>query len=454
MRAALAVILVTASVTAAVFALGAGDGDEPMRYRVQLDSGFGLVEDGDVKIAGVRAGHIADISLDRRTLHALVEIEVTDPGFGELRADARCGVRPQSLLGEYFLNCDPGTSPTKLDRGAVIPVERTTATIPADLVANILRRPFAERLRIVVNELGAGVAGNGERLNAAVRRAVPAIDETRAVLRSLRRQEDALDSVVRDADMVLGELARGRRDVGRFVVHAAGAAGATATRDTELATALGRLPAFLAELTPTMRELRAVADRGVPALRETRRAAPALDAALRAVQPFAAAASPALQTLSAAADRGRPALTVLEPMLRQLDSATEGGPELLRNTAALAEHLDDRDNAIETHVESPGGRGFTGLEGILRYVRLQTLNINVFDHNSHLLKQALLEDPDCIGYVDLEHAKTAPKKCFSVLGPRQVGINSPDPTLAQGEPPARRAANRRSEQILDYLLRP
>ena len=40
----------------------------------------------------------------------LVEAEVTEPGLADLRKDARCEIRPQSLIGEYFVDCQPGTS--------------------------------------------------------------------------------------------------------------------------------------------------------------------------------------------------------------------------------------------------------------------------------------------------------------------------------------------------------
>ena len=393
-------------------------------------------------MAGVSAGSIADIRLDRRTKRALVDIELNDDGFGDLRADATCEVRPQSLLGEYFLNCLPGEDRRRLDEGATVPVERTSATIPADLVTNVLRRPYAERLRLIINELGAGVAGNGESLNAALRRAVPAMRETEAVLSSLASQERALENLADDADTVLGELARHRRDVGRFVVDAGEAAAATAPRDRELSESFRRLPAFLDELTPAMHELGEVARRGAPAVRETRAAAPALDGTLRALEPFSDAARPALKTLSATAGRSRPALAAAAPIVRQLGSTATGGPELFTNLAVLAEHLDDRDNAIEPHAESPGGRGFTALEGLLRYVRAQTLNVNIYDGNAHLLKQMLIEDPDCVDYVDLEHVKEQKQKCFTALGPRQVGVNSTDPTRTADEPAARRRAKR------------
>ena len=72
-------------------------------------------------------------------------------------------MRPQSFIGEYFIDCQPGTSPDRLPDGGRVPVEHTSSTIGLDLVNNILRRPYRDRLRLIVGELGTGLAGRAER---------------------------------------------------------------------------------------------------------------------------------------------------------------------------------------------------------------------------------------------------------------------------------------------------
>ena len=64
-------------------------------------------------------------------------------GFGSLRRDVHCESRPQSLIGEYFLDCLPGTARQALKPGARIPVAQTASTIAPDLVNDILREPSA-----------------------------------------------------------------------------------------------------------------------------------------------------------------------------------------------------------------------------------------------------------------------------------------------------------------------
>ena len=144
-------------------------------YRIEFDNAFGLVTGADFKVAGVRAGTIsvdqpasACAAGDTRDCHALVTIHVTQSGFGAFRSDAFCQSRPQSLIGEYFIDCQPGQSGSALPPGSTIPVTHTQSTIPADLLQNVLRLPYRERLTLIINELGAGVAARSDDLQAAL----------------------------------------------------------------------------------------------------------------------------------------------------------------------------------------------------------------------------------------------------------------------------------------------
>ena len=138
-------------------------------------------------------------------------------GFGSLRTDAFCESRPQSLIGEYFVDCRPGSARKELKPGQMIPVKQTASTIGPDLIGNIMRRPYRERLSLIVSGLGAGVAGNGQNLNDTIRRAVPALRETDRVLAILARQNTVIRDLNVNADTVVSDLAGNRRDVARWV---------------------------------------------------------------------------------------------------------------------------------------------------------------------------------------------------------------------------------------------
>ena len=171
-------------------------------YRIEFDNAFGLVSGADFKVAGVRAGTIESISLPSacaaghtEACHALVTVDVTQAGLGAFRSDAFCQSRPQSLIGEYFIDCQPGRFGRALPPGSTIPVTHTQSTIPADLLQNVLRLPYRERVTLIINELGAGVAARSGDLEAALRRAVPALAETDNLLNLLANNSRTLQQL-------------------------------------------------------------------------------------------------------------------------------------------------------------------------------------------------------------------------------------------------------------------
>src|SRR5687767_8538779 len=165
-----------------------------------------------------------------------------------------------------------------------------------------MRRPRRERLRLIINELGAAVAGNAENLNDAIRRASPALRETNRVLAILADQNQVLADLARDADHVVGALAENRRDVGRWVVEARDTASASAERDADIARSFERLPRFLEELEPTMVELGRTAERQGPALQNLAASAGQIERLFENIPPFADANRPALKALGRASE--------------------------------------------------------------------------------------------------------------------------------------------------------
>ncbi len=423
---------------------GAGEDDRgpSVRYTIELDNAFGLIEGADVKIAGVRAGRIDGMRLDRRDMRALVDVTIDREGFGDLRTDAFCETRPQSLIGEYFIDCRAGTAPRRLPDGGTVRVQNTGSTVPVDLVNNIMRRPYRERMSIILGELGAGLAARGKDLNETIRRANPALRETDRVLAILREQRHTIRDLYRDADRVVGELAGGKEDVTRFVAEARDTAQVGAARPAQLRRQLRALSRFLAEATETMPLLATAAGRQQRAVADLHENATLLRRFLDTLGPFAEASRPAVRSLGRAAQQGRTALPALEPRLRELAKPASELPEIAKNAAIILEHLDDRGYATERDPRTPEGKGVTGLEALLRYVFFQGQAINLTDGRAYILKIAGFIDAGCAFLKDAVTARDpANQRCAALLGPNRPGINQPDPSKSDA-PAARRRAGR------------
>src|SRR4051812_8305846 len=442
MRRLLAIVLVAAA-GAGLWAVLPAKGDDKSHYWVQLDNAFGLVDGGDVKVAGVRAGTITDLKLDRRRMRALIGIEVTRGGFGDLRTDTFCEAKAQSLIGEYFLDCDPGKAPQRLPQGGTVTVDHTGSTIPVDLVTNIYRRPYRERFSIIFQELGAGLAARGPDLNATIRRANPALREVDKVLAILAAQRRVIRDLYRDADRVVGRLATNRRDVGRFVEEARDTARTVAGRDTQLRAQYRTFPTFLREFRPTIRLLGEAASRQAPALRTLRSNAGFLQRFLATLGPFAEVSQPAFRSLAGAARSARTPVRAARPRIAELRAFAKPPPQGATNPAITLEHLGDPRFAVEKDARAghgPNG-GYSGLEAFLRYFFAQSQAINLFDANSYFLKVTAFLDRPCANYADATTTKDkALEHCHAWLGPNQPGITSPDPTRQPATARAKRRA--------------
>ena len=434
-------------------------------YKLEFDNAFGLVNGAPFKVAGVPAGSIKSIGLCYRDktahcnspLDALVTVQVTTKGFGAFRSDASCQSRPQSLIGEYFVDCQPGQYGKALASGSTLNASHTFSTIPADLLADIMRMPQRERFTLIINELGAAVAGRSIDLQTALQRAVPAIDETDNLLALLGNDSNTLKALTANSGAVITALANNSTQVQNFIVQADKAATDSATQQANLKTTLARLPSFLEQLKPTMAKLGTAATANTPVVENLNAASSQLHTFFTNLAPcsqphtgnqcgFANASLPALQSLGQASVTGKQAVQTAAPTVSLLNKfaapTSQGGAgtgELAQNLAIVLQDLDTQDRAVEPDSRSPGGKGFSGLEALLQYVFNQTLAINTFGPFGHMLAVDAFVNPMCSPYAtpgtisaNLKTYGAAYRQCYSWLGPNQPGVNETDPSDPTG----------------------
>jgi virulence factor Mce-like protein len=412
-------------------------------YKIELDNAFGLVTGADFKVAGVPAGKIEKIDLPQgcingggnQTCHALVSVKVTQAGFGSFRTDAFCQSRPQSLIGEYFIECQPGHSGKAIKPGGMIPVQNTESTIPGDLLQNVMRMPYRERFTLIINELGAAVAGRSDDLAAALRRAVPALNQTDNLLNLLANDSHTLQQLTSNSNSVITALANNKAGVQRFITMANRTAVATAAQQNNLRLTFQKFPGFLEQLRPAMQKLGQTAVANTPAVENLNASAGQLNRFFTDLPPFAHSSIPALKSLGQASVTGKQAIPPATPTVKDLNQFAKPAPELAQNLAIVLHDLDDRGRAVEADSRSPGGKGYTGLEALLQYVFNQTLAINSFGQFGHMLAVDAFIDPRCSQFATPQSvsrglAQYGPRyrECYAWLGPNQPGINETDPS--------------------------
>ncbi|HEY1359817.1 MAG TPA: MlaD family protein [Thermoleophilaceae bacterium] len=381
------VALGTLLVVGAAVLVGASGGNASKRsYRVDavFDRTAALIPGQQVKVAGAPVGTVTDIKLTPER-KARVQMRVQE-GFAPFRANARCIIRAEALIGEKFVQCDPGTSSApplegKDGEAPTVPLERNTTPVEIDTILSTFRRPYRERLRIVLNELGIGLAGRSDDLNATIRRANPALKEANDLLRVLDREKSSLGDLVDGTDAALAELAARKRHVQGFITHLNTVTQATASRRGDLQEAIHRLPPLLDQLEPSANQLASFARQATPAVRQLHEAAPAVNALLGDVQPLADAAVPALQRLSRTSKIGRRAVRSATPVAKRLAPVAHELPDIVRTTARTTESLRDTG----------------GIENLLTFVYYAAAASARFDSTSHVLPAFALVN-DCIRY--------------------------------------------------------
>jgi ABC-type transporter Mla subunit MlaD len=414
---AIAGVLVAASALV-VLASGAGDDAGAYRVRAIFMNAFSVIPGEDVKVAGVKVGKVESLSItpDQR---AAVVLRIDRAGFKDFRADATCQIRPQGLIGERFVECAP-TQPRpqgaqlpaplrKISDGAgsgqyLLPVERTSKPVDLDLINNTLRLPERQRLAIIINELGTGLAGRGADLRQAIRNADPALKATDQVLAILAGQNRTLAQLARDSDTVLAPLARDRARVADFVSQARTTAQATAERSGPLEQGIAKLPAFLRELTPTMRRLGGLADQATPVLGDLGAVAPDVNRVVGQLGPFSQSATPALTSLGRATEVGRPALVRSKPIVDELARFAKPAKPLSRNLASVL-----------TSLKTTGG-----IERLMDFFFYSVAAINGFDQYGHYLRAGLIVN-QCSIYAT---PATAQSDCSANFGSSEAAAAS------------------------------
>lgn len=383
-----AILAVVFVALGAVVALGVerftGSGTNGYLVRAVFDNSSFVIGGEQVKVAGVTVGTVHAVELTPQNKAALV-LQITNRRFQPFRTDAQCSIGLESLLGEQFVQCTPtqprtdGAAPAPAlpaitsgpDKGQhLLPVQNTTTPVGLDLINNITRLPEQERLRLIIAGLGAGLAGNGQALNDALKRADPALEQTDRVIAVLASQNRTLARLTDESAHVLAPLAAQRRHLGGFIQHAGAVAAASAQEGQAIQENFKDFPAFLRQLTPATARLTNLAQQMTPTLQTLQAEAPAINESVRGLGPLAESSIPALKTLGNVAQRGEAVFPRAHVLAQQLLALGKPLLPLANDIAAIAKSFDDAG----------------GIENVMRFIYYYAGAVNGEDPLGHYIR--------------------------------------------------------------------
>ena len=361
----------TLVVAVVVVVLLVSGGDEAGGYRIRaiFDNGAFVVNGEQVRVAGANVGTIesVDVTKPGETVKyedgkpvsvpgkAVIVMDITDPGFQDFRSDATCLIRPQSLIGEKFVDCRPtlprapGSQPApplkQIESGQpgagqyLLPLGNNGTSVDPDLINDIQTLPYSQRFRLIFNELGAGLAGRGEDLEVLVKRANPVLRDVDTLFGILSAQRHQLAQLASDSEAILGPLSRERTHVAGFFTNAGAAAEASAERGAQLEESLRKFPKFLTEFRLTMNSLQGFSDAATPVFEDLNVAAPSLTDATRTLTPFSQAATVALKSLGNAGEASGSIFAEADPVVEKARDLAQSGVVPTTELAKLTTNL-------------------------------------------------------------------------------------------------------------------
>lgn len=376
---------VLALVVVVLLATSAGGSGGSYEVRAIFDDAANIISGEVVKIGGVKVGVVGPVTPTPAEKAAVV-LKIEDPGFQNFRQDASCTIEPQALIGEKFVNCLPtqpraeGTPlPPPLHRipsgqegegQYLLPVTNTSSPIDVDLLEDINRLPVRQRFTIIINELGAGLAGRGSDVNEVIRRADPALRELDRVLAILAKQNKVLVNLAEESHRALAPIPSVKQNISNFIVSSDTVAHASANQRAAIAQNLAAFPDFLRQFGPAMERFGRFAEQTIPTFTDLKAAAPGINQLFENIAPFSRSSTTFFESLGKNAKVTGPALVALQPLLAKVKTL---GGAAKPFSASLAE--------LFTSLRDTGG-----LERILDYVFLSAGASNGYDSLGHFLR--------------------------------------------------------------------
>jgi len=407
-----------ALVAAVLLATSAGGSNGSYTVRAIFDDAANIIPGENVKVGGVNVGTVGSVAPTPQAKAAVI-LNIKDPGFQDFRADASCTIRPQALIGEKYVDClptqprIPGTPlPPPLrtipsgQEGAgevLLPVTNTHSPVDVDLLGDITRLPERQRLTIIINEFGAGLAGRGSDLNVVLRRANPALQELEKVLSILASENKVLAQLAVDSDTSLAPLAAVRDRVANYIVQSNTVAVATARHRGALARNLELFPPFLEQLGPAAERIGRLADQITPVFTDLGIAAPSINKAFAELPGFSNSSSAFTKSVGKNAQASGPALVASQPLLARLKSLGGAAKPLAFNADELLSSL----------------RSTGGLERILDFIFLGAGASNGYDALGHFLRAEGVANI-CLTYA-ITPGPGCSAKLFSTTGGNTAG---------------------------------
>jgi phospholipid/cholesterol/gamma-HCH transport system substrate-binding protein len=340
----------------------------------------GIIKDSDVKVGGVPGGQVTNLQVVYINHQPVAKLTLSmKPEGAPIGAGATARVRPANLLGEKYVDLNVGDLSHPQPSGTSIPLSRTAAPVELDDVLNLLQPNVRASLRLLINEAGVGMDGQGTNFNDTLQQLPPALDQTSEVVNEVAQQDQTLKVLISTSDRVIGSINGRRHDLQSLISSADQALAVTARNQQALGRTLETAPSTLSQAQTTLGTLNTTATNLVPASRDLRTASGPLAATLAALPGFQASAQNTLSTIRSVA-----------PTITQL--GTQGSPIIARLKPTV-DRLNTFAQNLAPNIDTLSNGGMAQLLGLMSG---WTRTIQTRDSIGHVFRVHLIVDPQAL----------------------------------------------------------
>jgi ABC-type transporter Mla subunit MlaD len=201
--AALAVVLLAG--TAFAFASVQLGGAPSHLLRIEFPSADGLVSGSDVLASGARVGSVQ--SIEPAGNSSAIVVAAIDGAHWPLHRGLTVDIRPKSLLGEKYVDMHDGPSTAAAyDASQTFHAGANADPVELDQFINSLDPTTRTAVRVLLDDLGAGVAGRGQDLNTAISVGKADLANLAVTGQTLNNRDPDLDRILVGLDGVLNKI--------------------------------------------------------------------------------------------------------------------------------------------------------------------------------------------------------------------------------------------------------
>jgi phospholipid/cholesterol/gamma-HCH transport system substrate-binding protein len=345
-----------------LFLWGSFGGEVPLkpkgyRFTVELSRTLALSEESEVRIRGVKVGHVVSLAQEANGLtDVTVEMEHE---YAPVPAVDRMILRQKTLLGETYIELlPPGTPPvagsTAAQVAAGAPAGAGSAGAPAapgplipdggrflrghvepavtlDDILAALDPKTRNAFKIWQQSFAAAFNGRGEQINSDFAEFQPFVEDANKLVGLLASQEGAVRAVVHSTGVVFDALTERDGQYRGFIENGERTFHALAASSASFAAAFRGLPAFEHRSEATLRELDSLSAAASPALVQARAWERALVPLLEGVRAFTPDFNSLLTNYGPFTSASKKGLPALERTFTQLTPLLGAVPPVLRN---------------------------------------------------------------------------------------------------------------------------